>query len=104
MDFVGHLSERFLKGLYFDNAILGIDAINENGGIMDMDFDTALIDECLIEQSNHITIVSDSGKLGKNSLVSFATLDDIDTLVTDSNLSNEAFKLYSSYAAEIIRA
>ena len=102
-DFVGHLTERFIKGLYFDNAILGIDSVNEKGGLMAMDFDTALIDECLIDQSNHVTIVSDSGKFGKNNLVSFATLDDVNTVITDTNLSKEDYKLYSKYSAEIIR-
>lgn len=103
-DFVGHLTERFLQNLYFDHAIIGVDGISQNSGLMVMDFNTAHIDERLLGQSSQVTVVAHSGKFDKRSLLSFATLNDVSRIVTDSGLSDEHYRTYSRYAAELIRA
>ncbi|MBQ9062457.1 MAG: DeoR/GlpR transcriptional regulator [Eubacterium sp.] len=103
-DFVGHLTERFLQNLYFDHAIIGVDGISQDSGLMVMDFNTAHIDERLLGQSSQVTVVAHSGKFDKRSLLSFATLDDVSRIVTDSRLTDEQFRAYSQHAAELIRA
>ncbi|MBR2187981.1 MAG: DeoR/GlpR transcriptional regulator [Eubacterium sp.] len=102
-DFVGHLTERFLQNLYFDHSIIGVDAVNQESGLMVMDFNTAHIDERLLSQSSQVTVVAHSGKFEKRSLLSFATLDDVSRIVTDSRLSDDLYRDYSRYATEVVR-
>ena len=103
-DFVGYLCERFLRTFCFDHVFLGLDAISACGDLMAMDFDTARICETLLQHANSVTVVAHSAKFSKNSLLPFASLDDVARVVTDSDLSDEEFLRYSLYSAELLRA
>ena len=102
-DFVGYLSERFLRNLCFDHAFIGVDAIDEQEGLMVMDADTARLDEVLLKKTASVSIVAHSDKFGKRSLLPFGSLNDVDNIITDTNLDLESYSRYSKFAAEIIR-
>jgi DeoR/GlpR family transcriptional regulator of sugar metabolism len=102
-DFAGILCERILSEYYFDHAIIGADAINPNYGLMVLDFDTARIDEILTKQSSRLTVVAHSSKFWKNSLIPFASLDDVSSIITDTGLSDEKLRSYKNAGCDVIR-
>jgi len=102
-DFAGYLCERFLRNLNFDHVIIGIDAIDPQDGVMALDFDTARVDETLLSQSQNVIVVAHSAKFRKHSLLSFASVQDIDAIVTDAGLSDETYEQYVRAGAEVIR-
>ena len=88
-DFYGYLTEESLKNLRFTKCFIGADGFSEEAGILAADFGTARINQLAIQNSAKSVLLVDSSKLGKNSVVSFSPLLDIDCLVTDKSLPED---------------
>ncbi|TLQ51380.1 DeoR/GlpR transcriptional regulator [Lacticaseibacillus casei] len=75
-----------VKGFHFDLSFIGCDAFNLS--TFETDSETkAQIKKAAIDSSSLRTVLSDSSKFNKHSLRNFATLDDLDYVVTDSGIA-----------------
>ncbi|WP_269933547.1 DeoR/GlpR family DNA-binding transcription regulator [Aminobacter sp. HY435] len=66
-----------------DYAIIGISSIDEDGVLLNYDFQNAKVVQAMIANSRHVILVVDSTKFERLAPVRVATLDQIDLLVTD---------------------
>lgn len=101
--FIGNLCERFLRSFYFNRTIIGADAIHPEHGLMSLDFDTARIDEILLQQSENVAVVAHSAKFHENSLMKYADLHDVHAIITDRGLSDKNWEIYKSMDVPVIR-
>lgn len=85
-DFYGYIAEDVIKKLNFTSCFLGTDGFNGKAGFSTTDFGTARLNELVIEHSNKIYILTDSGKFDRNSLVVYANAKVVSTLITDKNI------------------
>lgn len=92
--FAGYISEKVIKYLSFKYCFLGADAINISEGIMASDVDTVRFDELLIKRANETIILADSSKFNLTSFVSYASLNEISMLITDTGISNDIKEEY----------
>lgn len=81
----GNLVLDALDALHIDTLFLATNAINLEWGLSTPSIEMASVKSKLIKNSRRTILLADSSKFGGVSMARFATLDQIDTLVTDSN-------------------
>lgn len=85
---VGLFAESALKGMYCDKLFLGVDSINIRDGISTPNIEEASLNQAMISSAKEVIAVFDSSKIDRRSFAHIATLDKIDTIVTDSLISD----------------
>ena len=83
---VGPNAVETLRSLRADIAFMGTTALSLTHGLTTSDPREAAVKETMISQSNHVVVLCDSTKLGRESNVQFAKLSDIDVVVSDRNV------------------
>jgi len=71
------------SGLTVDKAFLGVNSLSLNKGATTPDIGQAETKKALIAMSNRVILLCDGSKIDRVSFVQFATIDQIDTLITD---------------------
>lgn len=72
-----------LKGLMADKAFMGVNCFSLSRGATTPDIQHAETKKNMIKTANKVILLFDSSKIGKISFAEFASLDDIDTIITD---------------------
>jgi DeoR family fructose operon transcriptional repressor len=81
---VGADTVRAVEGLRPDVAFLGTNGVSEGFGLSTPDADEAAVKRAIVRSARRVVVVADADKLGRELLVGFAALADIDVLVTDA--------------------
>ncbi|OOF59555.1 DeoR/GlpR family DNA-binding transcription regulator [Rodentibacter myodis] len=87
--FYGPLSEYLLQRLHINFSIFSCSGIDSQGNIWESNELNASIKRKMMEASEQCYLLVDHSKLGKKSLIQLAELSKINTIFTDSNLSDE---------------
>ena len=103
-DFAGYMSELVLKELHFTKSFLGADGIGIPASFKAMDFDTARLDQLVINRSDKVYVLADSSKFGKSSLVSYAGASDVDVVITDSLIDGKTAETLESEGIRVMKA
>jgi DeoR/GlpR family transcriptional regulator of sugar metabolism len=80
--FVGKPAEDFFKTVHADYAFIGTKSISD-GMLSNENFFEVPVKQRMIEAADHIIILADHTKFGHHGLCDFATLSQIDTIITD---------------------
>lgn len=83
---IGDHACSFMKHYSADWGFLGADAVHPDAGITNTNTLEVPVKQALISSSAHTVVVTDHTKFGQRALARIATLDEIDTLITDSGL------------------
>ncbi len=83
---VGSLAEQNLQNFYCDKAFLGVDGIDANYGISTPTIEEALLGRVMINIAREVIIVTDSSKFEKRSFAFISPINDINTVITDSDI------------------
>jgi len=86
---VGSLGLETLKSFHINKAIIGCGGFSIEHGITQYSYDVAQLTGHFITHCDKAILVTDSRKFGKNVSVKIENSNRIDTIVTDSNISNE---------------
>lgn len=84
---VGEPALRTLESLRLDIAFIGANGISVRHGLSTPDSDEAAVKRAMVGCANFVVVLADSAKIGIEEFVSFASLDQLDVLVTDSEIS-----------------
>lgn len=101
-DFAGYASEKLVRDFRFSQCFFGADGVDASDGFMTTDVDTARIGEIVIPRSEKATILADSEKFNRRSLVIFSAIPSIDRIITDKKLTDEYIKLLNKSGVELI--
>ncbi|UCF98919.1 MAG: DeoR/GlpR transcriptional regulator [Spirochaetaceae bacterium] len=101
LDVCGSVAEKTLMMFHLDSAFLGADAVNLPGGCMTTDERTSTMNEIVVERAEKAYVLVDSSKFNKTSFMSYATIEEIDTILTDSGISKDTLKEYQEAGAHI---
>ncbi|MEH6793428.1 MAG: DeoR/GlpR family DNA-binding transcription regulator [Rhodococcus sp. (in: high G+C Gram-positive bacteria)] len=101
---VGDEALSALEWLRVDVAFIGTNAISVGHGLSTPDSDEAAVKRAMVEAANHVVVLADSSKIGREHLVSFARVGSIDVIVTDSNISTNDRKNLSDKGIEVVIA
>ncbi|WP_411070387.1 DeoR/GlpR family DNA-binding transcription regulator [Streptomyces sp. cmx-4-25] len=84
---VGPVADRAIRSLHFDLLFLGVHGVSAEAGLSTPNLAEAETNTCLIRSARRVVVVADHTKWGTVGLSSFASLDEVDTWVTDGDLS-----------------
>ncbi|AKK03327.1 DeoR/GlpR family DNA-binding transcription regulator [Corynebacterium epidermidicanis] len=81
---VGDTALRTLALMRADVAFIGTNALTLDHGLSTADSQEAAVKRAMITNAQKVVVLCDSTKMGNDYLVSFAGIDDIDVVITDS--------------------
>ncbi|HUO39445.1 MAG TPA: DeoR/GlpR family DNA-binding transcription regulator [Mycobacterium sp.] len=101
---VGEQALRVLDTLRVDVAFIGTNAISVAHGLSTPDSEEAAVKRAMVCCANFVVVVADSSKVGHEDLMSFAPIDRVDVLITDSEIDPAARDELSGAAVEVVIA
>ena len=91
------------EGLMADKAFMGVNALSLASGATTPDINQAQTKKSMISIANKVIFLCDSSKIGKVSFVQFATVEEIDTVVTDK-IDKSTIAKFEENGVEVIIA
>jgi DeoR family transcriptional regulator, fructose operon transcriptional repressor len=86
---VGPTTVQALHNLRVDVSFIGTNGLTVQHGLTTPDADEAAVKAAMIAAGHRVVILTDSRKIGHDTLVRFGTCDQIDALVTDDGIRDE---------------
>lgn len=101
---IGYFAEEMLKQFRFDAAFIGINAIDNEGNLYCRSIYEMGIYKNVFASSKKIIVLADSTKLGHQDFTYVGKINEIDTLITDSNIPEDLLKRYREMDVNIVVA
>ena len=83
-----------LQSIKVDLLILGVNALDIEGGLSDSDWDTVQVKKAMIQSARKTAILTISGKLDTVLKMKIASLSDVDFVITEVDPDHEKLKSY----------
>ena len=99
---VGLLTQESLRRLSIAKAFIGTSGFTLEHGFSNDNLFEVEVKRQMISVSRDVTIITDSSKLGRMSLGSFASLGEIDRIITDWNAPPEMVQAMRDQGVEVI--
>jgi len=80
---VGEAAAGFFSQFKVDYAIIGASALDEHGTLLDYDYREVKVAQAIIANARHVILVADHSKFKRSAPVRIASIDQLDTFVTD---------------------
>ncbi|MBQ0985750.1 DeoR/GlpR transcriptional regulator [Streptomyces sp. F63] len=101
---VGPVADQAIRSLHFDLLFLGVHGISAEAGLSTPNLAEAETNRRLVRSARRVVVVADHTKWGTVGLSSFASLEEVDVLVTDRGLSPAARAEIAERLPELIVA
>lgn len=98
---IGPIAEASLRGLFVDKCFMATNGLTASAGATTPNADQAAIKRMMIEHSNQTILLCDGDKLGRNSLVSFASVESIHSIITDESASCDEINMIEALGVEV---
>jgi DeoR/GlpR family transcriptional regulator of sugar metabolism len=99
---VGPLTSHIINSLHIDKAFLGTIGLSLEDGISTTDPNEAFTKELIMKRSECVIVMADSSKIGVSSFAVSGSISDIDFLVTDRAISEDAVRKLNKKKIEVI--
>lgn len=100
----GRWAAEFLEGLSFSVAFVSAAGITVERGLMTTQRDLADVMRVALRRSDRHVALMDSTKFDTPALISMATLDDLDLVITDNGLAQSIEDRYMSNGLHLVRS
>ena len=90
---IGSSAEEFVTNFKLDYAIIGCSAIDPDGAIFDYDLREVRVTRSIIRHAHSVILVTDSLKFERRAPIRIGDLSDVETLVTDDGIPDDAARL-----------
>lgn len=87
-----------------DVAFVGANGISAGFGLSTPDADEAAVKAAIVRSARRVVLLADSSKFDEETLVSFASLEDIDALITDSAPTGALATAFADADVEVVIA
>ena len=101
---VGERAVGMLESLRVDIAFIGTNGISVRHGLSTPDPGEAAVKRAMVACANFVVVVADSSKIGREEFVSFAPIDRVDVLVTDSEITPEDRAALTEHGVDVVVA
>jgi DeoR family fructose operon transcriptional repressor len=101
---VGETTVRALSELRVDVAFLGANGIAPGHGFTTPDDAEASVKRAMVRSGQRVVVLADSSKLGREHLVRYAAVDEVDVLVTDDGADPEIVAELEKAGVEVVLA
>ncbi len=80
---IGEATLDFVQQFRVDFAIIGISGIDQDGSLLDFDYQEVRVAQALIRNSRQVVLACDHSKFGRQAMIRLGDLGDVHVLVTD---------------------
>ena len=101
---VDHAALEHLRGVFVDIAFLGTSCFSVERGLTTADSAEAAVKSAFIGAARRSVVLADHTKYGSDHFAHFADLAQVDTIVTDSELPNDAVLELEAAGPKVVRA
>ena len=101
---VGERAVGMLESLRVDIAFIGTNGISVRHGLSTPDPGEAAVKRAMVACANFVVVVADSSKIGREEFVSFAPIDRVDVLVTDSEITPADRAALTEHGVDVVVA
>jgi DeoR/GlpR family transcriptional regulator of sugar metabolism len=98
----GLLGKSVLEKINIDTMFTSASGFTVEEGLTDFNVYEVELKKIMVEKANKIIALLDSSKIGTSSIATFATCEQIDTIITDKNLPNELINQLKDYNITIL--
>jgi DeoR/GlpR family transcriptional regulator of sugar metabolism len=102
-DFCGYMTEQALSGLYFTKSFVGADGCAQGRQFTTTDFETARMNQIAMSNSERNFMLVDSSKFATVAHVAYAPVQNIDTVITDENVTADIVQQLEQQNVRVIR-
>ena len=100
----GTFAERILDELSCDILFLGVDGIDLEFGLSIANIAEASLNQKMIQMAQKVIIMADSTKFGRRGLGKIGSLDEVDYIITDSNVPSGTIRQLEETGIKLIIA
>jgi DeoR family glycerol-3-phosphate regulon repressor len=86
---IGSVAVDLIHKFKVDTAVIGASAIDEDGSLLDFDYEEVKVAQAIIQNARRIILVADRLKFERAAPIRIASLDEVDAFVTDRLPSEE---------------
>ena len=101
---VGESTVRALADLRVDVVFLGANGISTGHGFSTPDEREAAVKRAMVRAGQRVVVLADSSKLGREHLIRFATVQDVDVLITDEDADLDVVAHLEEQGVEVVVA
>ncbi|MEC5181703.1 DeoR/GlpR family DNA-binding transcription regulator [Arthrobacter sp. CG_A4] len=101
---VGQSTVEAARRIRPDIAFIGTNGIHAAFGLSTPDPEEAAVKAAFVHSARRIVVLADASKLDAETLVQFASLKDLDTVITDTNPSRELAEALADAGVEVVVA
>jgi len=98
---VGQASVDFINQFKVDFALVGISGIDEDGSLLDFDYQEVRVSQAIIDNARQVLLAVDSSKFGRNAVVRLGSIALVDRVFTDSAPSAAITRLLHSHKVQL---
>lgn len=104
-DFCGYITDVVLDVISFDKSFIGADAVfvDFDGGASATDIFTAQINKKVVSRTKENYVIADATKFNKRSLVQYVSMNQINTIITDTYFPDEMIESVEKLGPRLIR-
>ena len=99
---VGPFAERMMEGFSCNFLFLGADGVDPDYGLTTTNALEASLNQIMIKSAQKVIVLADSSKFGKRGFGKICELNAIDTIITDSEVSNLLLKKIKEKGVDVI--
>ena len=100
---VGSLTTRMIAQFKFDYAVIGCSALDQDGDVLDFDFQEVTVSQTIIAQARQTFLVADHSKFQRHAPVRITSLAKIDRFYTDLALEPTLVASCKAWQTEVSR-
>lgn len=101
---VGPMTEASLRGLRFDTVVLTCCGFSAREGVTAHDLQDAAVKRAAVASANRVVLVAEAAKLARTALVVVCPAAEIDILVTETDVPDEAVAQLTATGVDVVRA
>ena len=98
---VGQASVDFINQFKVDFALVGISGIDEDGSLLDFDYQEVRVSQAIISNARQVFLAVDSSKFGRNAVVRLGSVALVDRVFTDAAPSAAINRLLTEHKVHL---
>ena len=98
---VGSLTTRMITQFKFDYAVIGCSALDQDGDVLDFDFQEVTVSQTIIAQARQTFLVADHSKFQRHAPVQITSLSRLDRFYSDSALDASLAAACKTWQTEV---
>ncbi len=101
---IGQATADFFKQFKADYALIGISGIDEDGTLLDFDFQEVCVSQELLSSARQVFLAADSSKFGRNAMIRLGSLKQVDSIFTDQQPNEQYLKTIHNLGVNLVVA